>query len=82
MLEVWWLPDTSVSKLLGIHCPDPITILDTPDFAPPLFFSVSRKVPDSSSTVSSETAIALVNEAWNELQSQICHQYAESGFDL
>src|SRR6266571_2059563 len=78
LLEAWWLPDSSASKLLGIRCPDPITIPDTPDFAPPLFFSVNRTVPGTSSVVPPETAIALVNDAWNELQNKLATNKAKA----
>jgi hypothetical protein len=59
------LPGTNISQTYGNQG------RHTPDFSPPLFFSAQRKSSDQTTDITAETAVALLNGAWSDLQNSL-----------
>jgi hypothetical protein len=59
------------SEQLGVHAPDRITLEETPDFAPPVYFLASQKLGLPGGNVSSNDATALLDATWRDLQQKL-----------
>lgn len=65
------LADPSALASLGVHSPDRVGPIETSDFTPPLFFSVTRKLAAPPAVISTNDAITLLRQAWSDLRQQL-----------
>ena len=68
-------PDTLAA--LGIRAPERVAAIETPDFTPPVFFAASRKLTVPPATISTNDALALLAQAWTELQQKLGPNHAQ-----
>jgi hypothetical protein len=68
-------PDTLAA--LGIRAPERVAAIETPDFTPPVFFAASRKLTVPPATISTNDALALLGQAWTELQQKLGPNHAQ-----
>ncbi|HEV2394598.1 MAG TPA: hypothetical protein VG146_19780 [Verrucomicrobiae bacterium] len=71
LLEAWWLPDSDTMARIGMSGPEPITIRQAADFAPPVFVSATRRLSDGEVTATRIQAAGLVRDAWKDLQQKL-----------
>jgi len=68
-------PDTLAA--LGIRVPERVASIETPDFTPPVFFAASSKLTVPPATISTNDALALLAQAWTELQQKLGPNHAQ-----
>ncbi len=70
LLEASWLPKEALTRFLAIPAPAPISIPETPDFAPPIFVAATNTLPGVVSNVTAQTAITLITDLWQQLKTK------------
>jgi hypothetical protein len=65
------LPDPDALSSLSIRSPERLPAIESPDFTPPVFLSASRKIAVPPATISPGNAVALLHQAWDDLQQKV-----------
>jgi hypothetical protein len=65
------LPDPDAPASLGIRSPERLPAIESPDFTPPVFLAASRKIAIPPAAISSSNAVALLRQAWDDLQQEV-----------